>query len=91
LSETGNQFFLSVAVITMALTPFIISAGPGVADRVCRLPFPDRMKAGCIPQTREKNGKLPEPRVITLSSSGTASRIATLPVRHGRQESNIPL
>jgi len=58
-SETNNQFFLAVAVITMALTPFIVSAGPGVADRVCRLPFPDRMKAGCIPPEREKPGKPP--------------------------------
>ena len=56
-TETSDQFFLAVAVITMALTPFIIAAGPQVADRVCRLPFGNRLKTGCIPRNTGKNGK----------------------------------
>jgi len=48
-TETTDQIFLAVAVITMALTPFIIAAGPKVADRICRLPLANRLKAGCIP------------------------------------------
>ena len=56
-TETSDQFFLAVAVITMALTPFIIAAGPQVADRVCRLPFGNRLKTGCIPPDTGKNEK----------------------------------
>ncbi|MDP3396957.1 MAG: cation:proton antiporter [Methanoregula sp.] len=58
-TETTDQFFLAVAVITMALTPFIINAGPQIADRICRLPLGDRLKAGCSPQNEGKNEKLP--------------------------------
>jgi CPA2 family monovalent cation:H+ antiporter-2 len=56
---TSDQYFLAVAVITMALTPFIIAAGPQVADRVCRLPFRDRFKAGSIPRDAGENEKPP--------------------------------
>ena len=45
---SSGQIFLAVAVITMALTPFIINAGPAVADRICRLPLSKRIKAGCV-------------------------------------------
>jgi CPA2 family monovalent cation:H+ antiporter-2 len=58
-TETSDQFFLAVAVITMALTPFIIAAGPQVADRVCRLPFGNRFKTGSIPYDTGKNEKPP--------------------------------
>jgi len=54
-TETSDQFFLAVAVITMAMTPFIIAAGPRVADRVCRLPIDNRLKTGCIPPGTGKN------------------------------------
>jgi CPA2 family monovalent cation:H+ antiporter-2 len=50
LSRTGIQYgllpgdqeqlFLSVSVLTMALTPFLIAAGPSMADVVLRLPLP---------------------------------------------------
>jgi monovalent cation:H+ antiporter-2, CPA2 family len=33
----------------MALTPFIIAAGPRIADRILSLPLGNRLKAGCIP------------------------------------------
>jgi len=50
LSRTGIQYgllpgdqeqlFLSVSVLTMAVTPFLIAAGPSVAEAVLRLPLP---------------------------------------------------
>ncbi|MDP3563103.1 MAG: cation:proton antiporter, partial [Methanoregula sp.] len=58
-TETTDQFFLAVAVITMALTPFIIIAGPQIADRICRLPLGNRIKAGCTPPDATKNEKQP--------------------------------
>jgi CPA2 family monovalent cation:H+ antiporter-2 len=58
-TETTDQFFLAVAVITMALTPFIINAGPHIADRFCRLPLGNRIKAGYSPPDTGKNEKPP--------------------------------
>jgi len=48
-TATTDQFFLAVAVISMALTPFIIAAGPRIADRILCLPLGNRLKAGCVP------------------------------------------
>ncbi|MDO9324817.1 MAG: cation:proton antiporter [Methanoregula sp.] len=58
-TETTDQFFLAVAVITMALTPFIINAGPQIADRICRLPLGNRIKTGCSPPDTGKDEKTP--------------------------------
>lgn len=48
---SGDVFdvFLSVAVLTMAATPFVLDAAPGLADRVSRLPLPRRVVRGGIP------------------------------------------
>ncbi len=47
----GNiyQIFLSVSVLTMAATPFIIAMAPRIADLVSRLPLPKRLKSGLYP------------------------------------------
>jgi len=46
ISEHNYQLFLAVSVLTMAATPFIISAAPRIADLLLRLPIPDRLKSG---------------------------------------------
>ena len=46
LAGQRYQFFLAVAVITMAITPFLVSFSPRLAEIILRLPFPDRMKRG---------------------------------------------
>lgn len=56
LSRTGAQYgmfsgdsynlFLAVSVISMALTPFIISSSPKLAQRAMSMPFPIRLKHG---------------------------------------------
>lgn len=46
LAGEAYQLFLAVSVLTMAVTPFIISAAPVVADTVLRLPLPSRLKGG---------------------------------------------
>lgn len=48
---TGNiyQMFLSVSVLTMAATPFIMALAPRTADFVLRLPMPRRLKMGLYP------------------------------------------
>jgi CPA2 family monovalent cation:H+ antiporter-2 len=59
LSETGvehgllqgniYQMFLSVSVLTMAATPFVMALAPRVADFVSSLPLPARLKNGLHP------------------------------------------
>ncbi len=47
----GNvyQMFLSVSVLTMAATPFVMALAPRVADFVSSLPLPERLKNGLQP------------------------------------------
>lgn len=49
LGRNIYQIFLSVSVLTMAATPFIISLAPHVADLLLRLPLPRRLKFGLYP------------------------------------------
>ena len=46
LSDENYKLFLAVSVVTMAATPFIISAAPHVADGILRLPLPRRLVSG---------------------------------------------
>ena len=46
LSDESFRLFLSVSVVTMAATPFIISGAPGVAKAALRMPLPDRIVMG---------------------------------------------
>jgi CPA2 family monovalent cation:H+ antiporter-2 len=40
LSGDQEQLFLAVSVLTMAVTPFMIAASPGLVDGILRLPLP---------------------------------------------------
>ncbi|MDI6726104.1 MAG: NAD-binding protein, partial [Smithellaceae bacterium] len=40
------QYFLAVSVFSMALTPFIMSAAPALADLFLRLPLPRKLRSG---------------------------------------------
>jgi len=46
LSPGTYQLFLTVTVITMAVTPFVISASPRIADILARLPLPSKLVTG---------------------------------------------
>jgi CPA2 family monovalent cation:H+ antiporter-2 len=56
LSKTGDKYgllaggifelFLTISVLTMAATPFIIALAPRIADFLSRLPLPKRLKSG---------------------------------------------
>jgi len=46
LNRDQYQSFLAVAVLTIALTPALISAGPRIADFLERLPIPARWRSG---------------------------------------------
>jgi CPA2 family monovalent cation:H+ antiporter-2 len=49
LSNANYKLFLAVSVVTMAATPFIISAAPHVASGILRLPLPRRLVSGLKP------------------------------------------
>ena len=49
LSEANYKLFLAVSVVTMAATPFIISAAPHVVNGILRLPLPRRLVSGLSP------------------------------------------
>lgn len=43
------QIFLGVSILTMALTPFIVSAAPKIVDTLLKLPIPHKIKSGAYP------------------------------------------
>ena len=49
LSDANYKLFLAISVVTMAATPFIISAAPHIADGILRLPLPRRLVSGLKP------------------------------------------
>lgn len=49
ISGFHYQLFLSVAIVTMALTPFLIRASKRVADIGLRLPLPTKLVQGLFP------------------------------------------
>jgi len=51
LDGNAYQTFLSVSVLTMAATPFIIALSPRIADFASRLPLPERLKTGLYPMS----------------------------------------
>ena len=46
LAGSIYQRFLAVTILTMALTPFVISLAPRLANLVLRMPFPKRLISG---------------------------------------------
>ena len=49
LSDANYKLFLAVSVVTMAATPFIISAAPQASNGLLRLPLPRRLVSGLRP------------------------------------------
>lgn len=66
LSESNYQYFLSVSVVTMILTPFIIQASSRISDFFIKLPLPDIIKAGFYKhqQTITSTDKLKDHMII---------------------------
>ena len=61
-SDFNNQVLLSVAIISMAATPFIINIAPRIAGYIAALPLPKRLTCICNedydPATAGKEGHL---------------------------------
>ena len=50
LSNDNYQIFLSVALLTMSITPFAMMASSRIADLIMKLPLPKKLKSGLYPQ-----------------------------------------
>ena len=48
-----EQLFLSMTVLTMAVTPFLVAAGPRLADGILRLPLPSALVGSGAPGVGE--------------------------------------
>lgn len=54
LSLSLYQFLLSVAILTMAVSPFLISLSSRISDQVCKLPLPGSMLSPPCEATTDK-------------------------------------
>lgn len=56
LSQDFYQFFLTVAILTMAITPFAIALAPRIAEVMQHLPLSRRLKTGICGKSMEEAG-----------------------------------
>jgi CPA2 family monovalent cation:H+ antiporter-2 len=49
IPDDSYQLFLSVSLLTMAATPFIIAAAPRLGDWIAHIPLPTRIREGLYP------------------------------------------
>lgn len=57
LSEEGYQLVLSVSILTIAATPFVIRISSVVSDLALRLPLPQLLKSGWLFRDRAEEAK----------------------------------
>lgn len=51
ISHGENQFILSVIILSMLVTPFIVNNYERLADLILKIPFPDRLKRGLFSES----------------------------------------
>ena len=61
LSQEIYQYFLALALITMTITPFIITMGPTIADILLKVPHPKKLQNGLFPLGPKGAFKKPKP------------------------------
>ena len=80
------QFFLAVAVLGMAATPFVIAAAPRVASGVLRLPLPAWLRGAAGPPVGEEGGGERRERHLIIIGFGLNGRN----LAHAAAMSGIP-
>ncbi|MFA6363748.1 cation:proton antiporter [Methanoregula sp.] len=73
-SQTEEQIFLAVTVITMSLTPIMISAGPKVADFCCNQPSMARLNGVTKSEERERAAAPPVQDHLVIIGYGLNGR-----------------
>jgi CPA2 family monovalent cation:H+ antiporter-2 len=64
LSEFNYQLFLSSAVFTLSLTPFVINLAPKLAEYLLKKPIPDKLRYGLRNFREEKEKQLSDHVII---------------------------
>ena len=91
LDSAVFQTFLTVSVLSMALTPFIIARGPHWADALLRLPWPRRLAAGTLPAPEPQSEDLKHHLVIVgfgVNGRNVARAARTARIPYGVIEMN---
>ncbi len=65
ITEDIYQIFLSVSVLTMAASPFIITLAPRLANGMLKVPLPKRLKSGLYP-THKNSPKEDQDHLIII-------------------------
>jgi len=85
IPESVYQVFLAGAIITMALTPFLMGASPGIVDLLYRVAPWRTLRAGAVESREEERGDLRKDHIviagygITGKSVARAAKIAGIP------------
>ncbi len=74
LSGELYQGFLAASILTMMLTPFLISAAPRVAAMLCRLPLPERLRSGRYPWTVDLEADIEQANHLVIVGYGVNGR-----------------
>jgi len=64
VDDYGYQMFLSVSLLSMGLTPLLISLGPQIASLLLHLPLPSKMKSGLSAKPQEHKPSLADHIII---------------------------
>ncbi len=70
------QLFLAVAVLTMAMTPFIIAFAPHFADRILQISLPQKLKTGFWPETEKNNHKKLQQHLVIIGFGFNGRNVA---------------
>jgi CPA2 family monovalent cation:H+ antiporter-2 len=95
LSEAGRrygllggdfyQIFLAVAVLTMIVSPLLMEIAPRISEAAARLPLPQRVRNGTIPEVGEAERKRLTNHLVIVGfgvggkNIATAARLAGIP------------
>lgn len=71
------QMFLASAVITMALTPFLIKFSLPIADKLMQLPIPDLLKKGLFPLPEIEIPKM-ENHLVIIGKDNSAIKLSSM-------------
>lgn len=84
LPGTIYQRFLAVTILTMAVTPFVITFAPRLANLILKIPFPKRLISGKFPEKSDQSGKIYD-HLIIIGYGINGRNVA-----HAARATNIP-
>ena len=74
LSPELYQGFLAASILTMMLTPLLISVAPQVAAWSCKMPLPERLRSGRYPWTIDLENDLEQDNHLVIIGYGLNGR-----------------